>query len=119
MGFRGPIPKGHRSRERDQRRLDAQTIVLRPDGRQRGPELPDSHDWPEQTRHWWNTWRMSAQAQLFEATDWDFLLCAALLHADFMRGNTRLAGELRLWESKLGATPADLTRLRITIIDER
>ena len=119
MGFRGPIPTGHRSRERDQRRQDARRIVLRPDGCQRGPDLPESHDWPERTRHWWQTWRMSAQAQLFEDTDWDYLLCAALLHAEFSRGNTRIADELRLWESKLGATPADLARLHITIIDER
>ena len=119
MGFRGPIPKGHRSRERDQRRDDARRTVLRVDGVLRGPDLPEDHDWPAQTRHWWQTWRLSGQAQLFEDIDWSFLLDTALLHAAFSAGDTRTAAELRLRESKLGATPADLARLRITIIDER
>ena len=118
MGIRGPAPKGHRSRERDQRREDARWTVLHPDAVVRGPELPADRDWPAATRTWWATWRRSAQAQLFDATDWWFLLDTALIHAAFSRGDTRHAAELRLRESKLGATPADLARLRIVVETE-
>ena len=114
MAGRGPAPKGQRSRERDQRRVSAATIVLNDDGETRGPELPDG-DWPDQTRRWWHTWRTSPQAQLFEDTDWSFLLDTALLHAAFIMGEVKLGAELRLRVGKLGATPEDRARLHVTI----
>ncbi|MBK9156654.1 MAG: hypothetical protein IPM11_00720 [Micropruina sp.] len=83
----------------------------------RGPELPASVDgWPTRTRQWWDTWRRSAQASTFTATDWDFLLDTAMIHAAFSEGAVALAGELRLRVAKFGATPEDRARLRMAIV---
>jgi hypothetical protein len=81
----------------------------------RGPELPGGIDWPVVTLAWWETWRRSAQAAAFTATDWDFMVDTALLHARFWAGDEKVAGELRLRVAKFGATPEDRLRLRMQI----
>lgn len=114
MGSRGPRPKRERSQERKTRaRLEEFTTVA-VDGQVRGPDLPEG-DWPEQTRRWWQTWRTSAQAQEFAATDWDYLLDTALLHRALWTGDIKAAGELRIRVSKFGATDEDRDRLRLRI----
>jgi hypothetical protein len=85
------------------------------DGEVRGPDLPDEITWPEQTLRWWRTWRTSPQAQTLTATDWDFLIDTALLHARFWKGDEKVAAELRLRVAKFGATPEDRMRLRLQI----
>lgn len=71
--------------------------------------------WPEATRRWWATWGSEPMAQDFTATDWDFLLDTALLHAKVWgRGTLQLLPELRLRVAKMGATSEDRARLRIT-----
>jgi hypothetical protein len=73
MAGRGPTPKDPSKRRR--RNTDPiPTTVVTPDGEVRGPDLPDTVKWSEQTRRWWNTWRTSPQAQSMTPTDWDFLL---------------------------------------------
>lgn len=89
--------------------------MLKVDGELRGPELPESIQWPDATRAWWNTWRASPLAQTFKATDWDFLLDTALLHGQFWSGDLSVAGELRLRVAKFGATPEDRARLKLQI----
>ncbi|MBP2325338.1 hypothetical protein JOF56_005723 [Kibdelosporangium banguiense] len=116
MAGRGPTPKDPSKRRR--RNVDpTPTTVVVTDGEVRGPELPDTVDWPEQTRRWWNTWRTSPQAQSMTPTDWDFLLDTALLHAELWSGVASVAPELRLRVGKLGATPEDRQRLRMQIIE--
>src|SRR4051812_19791392 len=105
MAGRGPAPKETRSRPRDQRRAEAELTVIESDGKTHGPDLPDSLDWPDATRDWWDTWRRSAQAQTFTDTDWSFLLDTAVLHMEFWDGNRTAAAELRLRVAKFGATP--------------
>ena len=63
-------------------------------------------------------WGESAQAAHFTATDWEFLLETALLHARFWGGEASLAGELRLRVAKFGATPEDRQRLRYEFAEE-
>lgn len=71
--------------------------------------------WPEATRRWWATWGAEPMAQGFNATDWDFLLDTALLHAKVWgQGQLKLLPELRLRVAKMGATSEDRARLRIT-----
>lgn len=115
MAGRGPAPKETRSRARDQRPRDENLIVVEPDSELRGPELPDSHDWPAATLTWWQTWRESPQAQTFTETDWSFLLDTAILHAEFWLGDKSAAAELRLRVAKFGATPEDRLRLKIAV----
>ena len=115
MAGRGPTPKDTLSRPRDQRRREAAVTVVAADGKPVGPELPDSLDWPDVTREWWETWRRSAQAKTFTDTDWSFLLDTAVLHMEFWDGDRSVAAELRLRAAKFGATPEDRARLKIAV----
>lgn len=87
------------------------------------PELPSSTPfrdlpWPERTRAWWDQWKSSPQAEHFTASDWDFLLDTAVLHAALWMGDTKAGPELRLRVAKFGATVEDRARLRMTFGDE-
>ena len=113
MAGRGPAPKDPATRRR--RNAVPPTTTVSSDGAVRGPDLPDDHDWPDQTRRWWETWRSSPQSQGFTASDWDFLLDTALLHARLWLGDAKAAPELRLRVAKFGATPEDRLRLRLQI----
>lgn len=115
MAGRGPAPKpSDQVRRRNER---APMTVLTVDGKEYGPDLPDTHEWPAATLAWWETWRKSAQAQKFTDTDWAFLLDTAVLHADFWLGDRSVAAELRLRAAKFGATPEDRARLKLEVGD--
>lgn len=127
MAGRGPAPKAQHQRERDTRRRQADAVTLTPDETLRGPELPSSilNPHPE-TVEWWTTWRVSPQAQLFEATDWEALKRAALLHDYVWKSTATPTGkpsaaaisELRLIEERYGATFVDRQRAKIHIARE-
>jgi hypothetical protein len=79
------------------------------------PELmPNGEPWPQQTRMWWEMWRVDPLSDEFRPTDWADLLDTAVIHGQFWSGDTKLAGELRLRVAKHGATQEDRARLRIT-----
>lgn len=123
MAGKGPAPKQQHQRERDTRRRQAGAVSLRADGELRGPELPDRpQGWHPETIIWWDTWRRSPQAQLFEATDWETLKRAALLH-DYVwtspKPSAAAISELRLIEERMGATYVDRQRARIRIEKEQ
>lgn len=109
MAGRGPAPREN-PRRRNQKpaglTLAAKPVVI--------PDLPEQYEWPQRTQDWWQMWRETPQAELFTATDWDFLLDTALLHAQFWLGDTSVSGELRLRVAKFGATTEDRQRLRMT-----
>lgn len=111
MAGRGPAPKDPSRRAR--RNADPSPVTVLRWAPTDAPDLPDGHDWPLQTRKWWETWRFSPQAELMGATDWQFLLDTAKIHAEFWAGNLSVGAELRLRVSKFGATPEDRLRLRI------
>ena len=118
MAGKGPAPKESLSRPRDQRAREESATVVTVDGGLRGPELPamDDDSWHPRTLAWWETWRRSAQAQNFTATDWDFLVDTALMHHQYWsKGSWTLAAELRLRAAKFGATPEDRMRLKIEV----
>ena len=121
MAGRGPAPGQGAKPAGERRRRNApaeeQFEVIEADGELHGPDLPDTHEWPDVTSAWWETWRMSAMAPKFTDTDWSFLLDTAVLHADFWLGNRALAGELRLRVAKFGATVEDRARLKVEIGD--
>ncbi|QIG58379.1 terminase small subunit [Mycobacterium phage Cornie] len=80
-----------------------------------GQLIAQRFEWPAATRRWWEVWGSEPMAQDFTATDWDFLLDTALLHAKVWgQGDLKLLPELRLRVSKMGATSEDRARLRIT-----
>jgi hypothetical protein len=119
MPGKGRTPsKTEWSRERDQRRREAEFVKVSDDGQLRGPVLPESTTWHERTLAWWDNWRRSPLSQTFTTTDWDFLLDTALLHNDLWAGNTGVAAELRLRVAKFGASPEDRLRLKVEVTDE-
>ena len=112
MAGRGPQPKNPKRRARSNSDPIEPTILRFMPGDQ--PELPGGDaKWPLRTRVWWDVWRDSPQAEHFTATDWEFLLETALIHAKFWAGETSHAGELRLRVAKFGATMEDRARLRM------
>ncbi|MFD8315883.1 phage terminase small subunit [Kitasatospora purpeofusca] len=124
MAGRGPAPKEPARRRR--RNADAAPLVtLEPDDELRGPELPEGVlgeddgepvDWHPMTKLWWESWRTSAQAALFTATDWLFLIDTALMHHTmWAKGRWEFASEVRLRAAKFGATPEDRMRLKIQV----
>lgn len=115
MAGRGPPPKDPSQRRR-RNKTDPPTIVV-VDGKTYGPELPETHEWPEATIKWWAVWRTCAQASTFTDTDWSFLTDTAVLHAEFWLGNRMVASELRLRVAKFGATPEDRARLKLSVGD--
>lgn len=106
----GPAPKDPRKRARTNSDPIPTTTLRFVHADQ--PPLPRGK-WPKRTRDWWRMWGESAQAELFTATDWDFLLDTATLHSALWEGNLSVAPELRLRVAKFGATMEDRARLRI------
>lgn len=117
MAGRGAAPKPVLQSADKQRRRDEITTKLAADGIRRGPDLPEG-DWPQRTVEWWETLRVSPMAQTWVDADWSFLLDTAAIHAEFSRGDLKLAGELRLRVSQLGVTPDARLRLRMQVDSE-
>lgn len=116
MAGRGPAPKDQARRARRNADPVATTVVtfVRADQ----PALPEGLEWPEATVTWWAVWRDSPLSEHFMATDWQFMLDTALLHrAVWGRGDTSVLPELRLRLAKVGATPEDRARLRISFAE--
>lgn len=118
MAGRGPAPKPEHMRSKKSSQPVALKTIEVEAARQ--PALPDDliidgefRDWPEPTLRWWKTWGESPLTDSFTATDWDFMLDTALIHARFWLGDARQAAELRQRMAKVGATPEDRARLRI------
>ena len=116
MAGNGPAPKPADRRARQNKDAVPQTVLRFEHAEQ--PDLPDDVPWHPQTRDWWAMWGRSAQAELFTATDWSFLMDTALMHhAMWSKGQWTLAAEVRLRVAKYGATPEDRARLRMVFAD--
>ncbi|MEU5853953.1 hypothetical protein ABZ799_01375 [Nocardiopsis dassonvillei] len=121
MGGQGFAPQERLSRPRDEKKRKSEMHSVIADGQVRGGELPegvlpDGDSWHPRTAAWWETWRVSAQAQTFTPTDWDFLLDTALLHhVMWTKGRWEFASEVRLRAAKFGATPEDRMRLKLKV----
>lgn len=112
---RGPAPKDPSRRARRNADPIPSTTIRFERGVQ--PELPEGYPWPQQTREWWRRWAESPLSDHFMQSDWDFLLDTALVHAELWAGNIGAASELRLRVAKLGATPEDRARLRLSFAE--
>jgi hypothetical protein len=114
MAGKGPLPKPRRGRTRDEKpstELQGRAAVP--------PDMPDG-PWLHQTASWWSTWASSEQAEHFTATSWQRLaMLMPLVDAYWREPSKELLAEIRLNESKLGATPEDLLRLRWKIAKPR
>lgn len=112
MSGNGPIPKPNRQRDRDTKRRDRDVRVVTPDNQLRGPELPTEHGFDPRTVAYYETWRRSPQAQVFEDTDWLALqLILPLFDGNLRKPSAAAVTEIRMTTAALGGTYAD--RLRI------
>lgn len=125
MPGRGPAPKPADKRARRNADVVALRVVEAEPAEK--PDLPEfevetSVDgelvmvpfvWPAATRGWWAMLDAHPLAPEFTDLDWSYLLDTALLHAQYWRGQTKHAAELRLREAKYGFTPEDRLRLRL------
>lgn len=123
MPGKGPAPKDPSRRARHGGTgSDIHVLQVAPSG---APDLPPLRvrdeetgefltlDWPTPTLLWWRAWMDSPLTTQWTDIDWAFMLETARLHALFWMGDSKLATELRLRVSKMGATPEDRARLRI------
>lgn len=119
-------------RRRNKPAYDATTLVR--DGRRRGPTLKiaTGHTWGPDVTRWYETWRRSPQAAIFEDTDWARLaLLAPIVEAYYaaqrrectycgggtVANLTRLLAEIRMNEERLGATVVDRMRAQMKITE--
>lgn len=103
---------------------DTVTLERRNDDILIGPDLSWTIDWHPKTRSWWDTWRASPQALMFEQTDWEELENAALLHHNIWNNPKQSVAqvsaglaELRQRVAKFGATYEDRLKLRMKFAD--
>lgn len=114
-------PKPDDMRRRRNAPTHAETVLPRDDV-VRGPELdklvPGRQFRPE-TIAWYEDWRRSPQAAVFEITDWRRLAALALAYDKYVqRPTAALLAEIRMSEERLGATFVDRMRARMRIEDD-
>lgn len=123
MAGRGPAPTGRAVRRNSGRQF--REIEATPEDQPKLPTLYQQVEvdgrivrkqlvWPKATRRWWEAWKQFPLASEFTVMDWAELMIAAQIHAEVIKGNLKLAPELRLRVSKFGVTPEDRARLQIT-----
>lgn len=109
-GVPGPIPNTKHTRDRTPAgQVEYRELV------ERKPARPPTlrRGLSARTRAWFKTWTGSPQAALFTATDWARLaMLAELVDAYFAEPTPARMAEIRLNESRFGATPEDRLRLR-------
>lgn len=119
MAGRGAAPKPDTLRQGTGRTNPNQFAELTTDGEIRGPELPTGQGYPEwhpQTLKLYESLRVSALAQTWVNTDWEFLVDTMLLHHSmWAKGSWTHAAEVRLRLGKYGTTPEDRMRLRVAV----
>lgn len=129
MAGRGPAPKDPSKRARQNKGNELRVLEIQPTSQPKLPVLyfdalgkdADGNaavvrkrfTWPKMTRDWWDMLAGHPLAQEFTDLDWAYLAETALIHAQFWKGDVKLAGELRLREAKYGFTPEDRARLRM------
>lgn len=115
MGTRGPLPKDPDKRVR-RNKEHRSTIPPRPSAPSRRPMPPG--EWLPATQRWWATWCGSAQAEKFTEPAWQRLeMLVVLVDQFWASGNAATMKEIRQNESLLGATPADMQRLKWDIAE--
>jgi len=124
----GPVPKNPADRIRTSKDKLTPGMEIAYDGVKRGAALPmlENGDWCDRTIAWWETWRMSPQAQLMGETDWDAMLEAALIHNQIWSNQgllkpaelATLVKQLHAILQNYGLTYGDRLKLRIKLADD-
>jgi hypothetical protein len=119
MPGRGAVPKPTRVRDADNHRRIAEFTVLSADGEIRGPDLPESIEWPNQTRALYEALRIDPVSQVLTPADWQHVIDTMALHRLMWVGEPsnaiKVAAEVRLRLNQLGVTPESRLRLRLMV----
>lgn len=119
MTARGALPKLHPIRDRDGVKRRAEFTSLVPDDQVRGPNLPTSITWPDETVALYESLRRDPVAQALTDTDWRHVIDTMSLHRLLWSGEPsnaiKVAAEVRLRLAQLGITPEARLRLRMLI----
>lgn len=100
------------------------THLPRRDGTLIGPELPETREWSQQTRDWYDMWRRHEMAPFLEPSDWSHIHDTAVLYDAFwtgeLPGSSMIAGsaEIRRRCASFGATVEDRLKLRIKFVEK-
>lgn len=130
MPGRGPAPKDASKRaRRNKDAVELRVLEIQPTSQPKLPTLDfdalgkdDAGEttvvkkrftWPATTKMWWEMLSRHPLAAEFTEMDWAYLAETAMIHAQFWKGDFKLASELRLREAKYGFTPEDRARLRM------
>jgi hypothetical protein len=70
-------------------------------------------------KEFWKTWAAAPQSATFLETDWFELEMVTILVDDFVKGDRKLAGEIRQRVAKFGATNEDRARLRMKFEEKK
>lgn len=112
-------PEGQRRRRNTP--THGETVLPRSD-ELRGPELAEltgGRVFGPEVLAWYDVWRRSPQAAVFESTDWLRLaMLAPIVEAHFRRPSAAALGEIRMNEERLGATFVDRMRACLRVADE-
>jgi hypothetical protein len=115
------LPKVSPIRDQDGQRRRAEFTKLVHDGEVRGPELPESTEWPEETRALYDAIRRDAIAQALTEADWRHVIDTMALHrlmwVNEPSNAIKVAAEVRLRLAQLGVTPESRLRLRMLIAE--
>jgi hypothetical protein len=121
MPGKGLAPKLTPLRDRDGVRRQAEFTHLVLDDVVRGPDLPTSITWPEQTVALYESLRRDPIAQALTDADWHHVIDTMSLHrllwSDEPSNAIKVAAEVRLRLGQLGITPESRLRLRMLITD--
>ncbi|RLK22630.1 hypothetical protein DER29_0468 [Micromonospora sp. M71_S20] len=112
-------PKPDGTRRRRNAPTHGETVLPADDGTLRGPslgELMPGREFPEDVHLWFDDWRRSPQAAVFERTDWRRLaLLARTVEGYLKRPSAAALSEIRMNEERLGATVVDRMRARMRV----
>ncbi|AWN05287.1 terminase small subunit [Streptomyces phage Ibantik] len=115
MGSRGPAPKPNAQRRN---KHEYETEI--PKASQKGRPLPRTLPvTTAKAKEFWKTWASSPQSATFLETDWFELEMVTILVDDFIKGDRKLAGEIRQRVAKFGATNEDRARLRMKFEEKK
>jgi hypothetical protein len=79
------------------------------------PQADKGLSWHPWSVEWYDGWRDVPWAAHFGPTDWRFIAETLVIYDRYVRGDLKLASELRLRTSKLGYTIEDRQRLRLKL----
>lgn len=123
MAGRGFAPAADQSKLKGHRKPREVTELRVRETKKKVRTLPGAQRYLKETRDWWKTWKDSEQSEHFLETDWKRLEMLADLVDDFYRADSladRVAAhrEVRLEESKFGATVDDRLRLSMRLVKD-